>query len=185
MKKFLMILASTLLMATASAQTADVSKLTPDQQAAIQKTITEMQSPKNISETARVETEKWVELGGNMGKAAVGAARELGIAANEFVQTPIGRITMAVVVYKVIGQDVIGMIVGLGVLVFFLSLALYFFKAKKYMGVQYEYQPRLFGLYHKQVVTSGTVDSEWSVGYLISGFICLFIGLVVGLNVML
>lgn len=186
MKKLLLILASTLLMATAQAQTtADISNLTPDQQAEVLKKIETMKTPeKNISATAREETEKWVELGGNMGKAAVGAARELGVAANEFVGTPLGKITMAVVVYKVIGADVIGMFVGFGILVFFFGIAIALLRAKKYKNVEYDYKPTFFGMYNKRVVVSGFVDEEWDVGYKCAALLSVIIGMVVGLNIM-
>lgn len=188
MKKLLMILASSLLMATAHAQTtADISSLTTEQQAEVLKKIEAMQAPgsKNISATAREETEKWVELGGNMGKAAVGAAKELGVAANDFVATPLGKVTMAVVVYKVVGKDILGVIAGGGVLVFFLSMAVYMVRRIKYKNVVYDYKPTFFGMYNKRVVVSGTVDEDWAVGHMIAAFVCVAFALVVGLNVML
>lgn len=185
MKKLLLILASALLLASAHAQTTvDVSKLTPEQQAAVKKSIDSMKGEPNISQTAREETEKWVELGGNMGKAAVGAAKELGMAANEFVATPIGRVTMGVVVYKVIGKDVLKTITGFCVLVVFLCLAVWFAKRKHYSSIEYEYKPVFFGLYNKQVIKSGEIDQDWSVGHLACAALCAAIALAVGLNVM-
>lgn len=188
MKKLLLILASTLLMASASAAPIDDSKLNDEQKAQVQKMITELEAKqadsKNISATAREETEKWVELGGNMGKAAVGAARELGVAANEFVGTPLGKITMAVVVYKVIGADVIGMFVGFGILVFFFGIAIALLRAKKYKNVEYDYKPTFFGMYNKRVVVSGFVDEAWDVGYKCAALLSVIIGMIVGLNIM-
>jgi len=186
MKKFLMILASTLLMATASAATIDDSKLSDEQKAQVQKMVADLEAkkPDNISATARAETEKWVELGGNMGKAAVGAAKELGMAANEFVATPLGRVTMGVVIYKVIGKDIIGMIVGGCIVVFFLTMAVVLLRMKKYTNATYEYKPVLFGLRQRQFVMSGSIDNEWAVGYMIASFVCIVIGLLVGLNIM-
>ena len=119
-----------------------------------------------------------------MGKAAVGAAREIGVAANEFVGTPLGKITMGVVIYKVVGEEIISAVVGFGILVFFLGLSIVLFRMKKYKNVEYEYKPVFFGLYNKQVVKSGYVDPEWAVGYVICGFASALIGLLVGLSVM-
>lgn len=189
MKKFLLILASSLLMASAHAQTIDISKLTPDQQAALQKSAASMApgaavEVKNISATAREETEKWAELGGNMGKAAVGAAREIGMAANEFVSTPLGKITMGVVVYKVIGKEIVRTVIGLGLLIFFFTMAVVMFRSKKYKHAEYEYKPTLFGLYNKRLIKSATIDDDWAVGFTVCGFALVIIGLIVGLSVM-
>lgn len=186
MKNIFVILASVLLMATASAQeTVDVSKLTPEQKATLQKTVEQMHTPTNVSQVARQETEKWAELGGNMGKAAVGAAKEIGMAANEFVGTPLGKVTMAVVIYKVIGKDVIGFFVGGAVLIFFVGLAVFFLRMKHFTNVVYDYKPTFFGLYNKRMVISGNVSEDWAVGYLVCAGISIVIGLLVGLNVML
>lgn len=187
MKKLIIALASILLMATASAQeTVDVSKLTAEQKATLQKTAEQMQGqPGNISAVAREETEKWAELGGNMGKAAVGAAKEIGMAANEFVGTPLGKVTMAVVIYKVIGRDVIGIFVGSLVLVFFLSTGVFLLRSKKLKGkIEYEYKPAFFGLYNKRYVKGGEIDEDWAVGYFIGGFIMIFAGIAISMGVM-
>ena len=191
MKKLLLILAvfAAAHANASSTPTADLSKLTPAQQAEVLANIEKMAKPeekaKNISETARHETEKWAELGGNMGKAAVGAAKEIGMAANEFIATPLGKVTMGVVIYKVIGKDIIKFIVGGAILVFFFSMAVYLVRSKKYTGsVEYEYKPAFFGLRQKQVVKSGVIDSDWAVGYMVAALACVIMGMVVGLSVM-
>jgi len=186
MKKLLLIIASIACMGCATAQeSVDVSKLTAEQKATLQKTAEQMQGqPANISAVAREETEKWAELGGNMGKAAVGAAKELGIAANEFVGTPLGKVTMAVVIYKVIGKDVIGFFVGGGVLIFFCTVGVILLRTKHYTNAVYEYRPTFFGMYNKRVIVSGNIDEDWAVGYLFAALVAFAIGLITGLNVM-
>lgn len=56
--------------------------------------------PVNISEKVRDEVQAWTDLGQNIGRATVGAAKEVGMAANEFSQTPLGIVTTSIVVYK-------------------------------------------------------------------------------------
>ena len=84
----------------------DVSKLSPDQRAALLASVAKMvNSPTDaadISQTVRNETSKWVDLGTNVGAAAVSAAKQVGMAANDFVKTPLGKVTMGIVIYKVI-----------------------------------------------------------------------------------
>ncbi|KAI9549461.1 hypothetical protein GHT06_001861 [Daphnia sinensis] len=89
MKKVLASLA--LLFATSAfstTSTVDVRNLTPEQVAQVQKQVSELSStPVNVSASVRKEAEAWGELGANMGKAMVGAAKEVGVASNEFAQT--------------------------------------------------------------------------------------------------
>lgn len=55
---------------------------------------------------------EWVEIGQGVGAGLAGAARELGIVANEFAQTPVGIITISLIVYKVAGGDMVQLLVG-------------------------------------------------------------------------
>lgn len=48
---------------------------------------------------------QYVTLGENIGKAASACAKELGMAANELSQTPLGKIVIVLVAWKVMGSD--------------------------------------------------------------------------------
>lgn len=56
---------------------------------------------------------EWVEIGQGVGAGLAGAARELGIVANEFAQTPVGIITISLIVWKVAGGDILQALVGI------------------------------------------------------------------------
>jgi hypothetical protein len=70
----------------------------------------------------------WVEAGVNLGKGLAEAAKQLGVAANEFVKTPVGMLTAGVILYKFIGKDLIKLVVGSTFLVVFGSTWIYFFR---------------------------------------------------------
>lgn len=76
----------------------DTSGLTEQQKAelAVQvaKLKTEKLQPENISEKVRTEAQAWGDLGANMGKALVGGAKEIGVAANEFAETPSAKLRL-------------------------------------------------------------------------------------------
>ena len=189
MKKILTALIAITMAFAAAAATdvtaVDVSKLTTAQKADVLKYTASLETKdSNVSVAARVEIGKWGELGVGVGRAAVGAAKEIGVAANEFVQTPLGMVTMAVVVYKVIGQDVIGFVVGLGILITFMTIAIAFAFFVKKGAVTYEYKPALLGLYNKKYVVSYKPNSDDTFGYMVVAAVCAFVGLLVGLNVM-
>lgn len=75
------------------------------------------------------QVDEWVDLGAKVGKMLGGAAKELGIAANEFTQTPLGLVTMGLIIWHYAGSDLYGFI--LGVLWFLVMIPLWsilFFK---------------------------------------------------------
>ena len=49
----------------------------------------------SITDTA----ERWVQIGANIGQMMGGAAKELGIAVNEFSQTSLGEVTMVMIIW--------------------------------------------------------------------------------------
>jgi hypothetical protein len=196
MKKLaILILASVLSFAAAAgtaqdATSVDVSKLTAAQKAEALKYVASLEATKpdvqGISEKTREEVGKWGELGVGMGRAAVAAAREVGVAANEFVQTPLGKVTMAVVAYKVIGKDIIKFFVGGAILVTFTiaALACAFGMRGRKGVVTYESKPILWGAFNRQYITSYRPDGDLVGGYFVASIVCVLIAFIVGLNVM-
>jgi hypothetical protein len=188
MKKLIVLfIAAVMSFAAAAAdevRSVDISKLTNAQKADVLKYAASLEESKgsNLSEKTREEVGKWGELGVGMGRAAVAAAKEVGVAANEFVQTPLGKITMGVVVYKVIGKDIIKFLVGSTVFTIFLTVAVILVFRKK-GNVTYDYKPALWGLYNKKYLVSYKPDSD-VMGYSFLGAAaCAIIALVVGLNI--
>ena len=167
----------------AQPQSIDVSKLTPEQVAALNKQVAEMGSqPTNVSASVRKEAEAWGELGANMGKAMVGAAKEVGVAANEFSQTSLGKIVVFLAAYKIVGQDVLGVIFGTLILIFGYSLAVWLLTTKRWSKVEYEYEPVLWGMFKKSRIVKIDTDSDTVTGKLIVGAGLLVLTTVVGLN---
>lgn len=186
MKKLLAVLA--LMVSTtvfAATQTSvDVSKLTAEQKAQINKQIAELAAePTNVSATVRKEAEAWSELGANMGKAMVGAAREVGVAANEFSQTSLGKIVVTMVAYKIAGRDILGVVFGALILVFGYGLALWVVMTDRWSTVKYEYEPVFWGMFKKQRIVSISTADDVVIGKYISAGLLLLFTTIVGLSV--
>jgi hypothetical protein len=86
----------------------------------------------------------------------VGAAKEIGIAANEFSQTQLGKIVVFIVAYKIIGQDILRVGLGASVILFGYSLALWILLTRRWSDVTYTYEPALWGVvqeghYHENI----------------------------------
>lgn len=161
----------------------DVSKLTPEQAAQIKQQISELSSsPTNISSDVRKEAEAWGELGANMGKAMVGAAKEVGVAANEFSQTSLGKIVVFFAAYKIVGNDLLGVVFGTFILIFGYSIAIWVLTTKRWSKVSYEYEPVLWGMYKKARIVNISTDSDTVTTKVIIGGGLLALSTIVGLN---
>lgn len=185
MKKLLAILALSFAVTSVAANnsTVDVSKLTPEQVAQINQQVSAMtKEPVNVSATVRKEAEAWGELGANMGKAMVGAAREVGVASNEFAKTDLGKIIVFIVAYKVIGQDILSIAFGSLVLFFGWGIAIWALKTKAFADIKYEYVPVFKGMFNRKRITSIVHDENSKVLRILLGGASLFLSSVVGLN---
>ena len=162
----------------------DVSKLTTEQAAQIQKQVQEMQQqPTNVSQTVRKETEAWGELGANMGKALIGAAKEVGVAANEFAGTSLGKITVAIVAYKIIGRDILKIASGIATLVVGTWLAVLGHRRYAW-DFKYETKPVLWGVFNRHYVVECKAHDD-TAGVMIVATMFLIVTWVTGLNIIL
>lgn len=185
MKKILAILALSLATSVMAAteNTVDVSKLTPQQVAQINQQVAEMQSqPVNVSASVRKEAEAWGELGSNMGRAMVGAAREVGVAANDFSQTSLGKIVVALVAYKLVGKELLGVVIGSGILALGYAVAIWLLTTRRWSKVVFEYEPVLWGMFKRRRVVSSDTESDVVATRVVSAGILIALTTLVGIN---
>lgn len=177
--KIAFLLAAAVLAISSSAAALDIdsSKLTANQIAELKIQALKMQqsvdsggsgaieTAAKVSSTARTEAEKWGDFGKNIGVAMVSTAKEMGIAIEAFSKTDLGRITTAIIVYKLVGTSILKFFVGL-ILMF--GLPTLIIAARNHMIVDkitYEYQDRQFLnlKWKKRVVSSvqNIEDSDW------------------------
>lgn len=171
--------------ASAGAQAIDTSKLSKAQIAELAAKAEAMgaTTPANVSATVRKEAEAWGDLGANMGKAMVGAAKEVGVAANEFASTPLGRVTVVITAYKIIGRDILKLVFGSLVLFVGWSLGIWILVTRRWSNVKYEYEPIFWGMIKKSRVISHSTESDVATTKAIIGSICLVVASVTGLNI--
>lgn len=165
----------------------DVSKLTDEQKAQLMSQAVKLQNEQpaidaaNMSETVRTEASKWADLGSNVGKAAVSAAKELGVAANDFVQTPLGKVTMGIVIFKVIGNALIHLVLGGFLILFFLTVGVWLCARKKYSTAEYETVPRVFGNGTKRVIKSFKTNTDLTVSHYVAAGMIGIVGVGLGI----
>lgn len=180
MKNF--ILALLLVPALTWGQNLDLRGLSQEQIAELQLQAAKMKSPENVSATVRQEATAWAELGANIGTAMVSAARELGVAANEFSQTSLGKVVTLIIVYKVIGKDILGVAVGSFILLFGFGVVLWLLMTKRFGEAKYEYRPMFWGLWQRRVVSMYRPTEESVVSRVLFSVAIFAISMIVGLN---
>lgn len=102
----------------------DVTGLSAAQIAEIQAQVEAKKTETPVGQArATVEAaNEWINIGEGIGAGVAAAARETGQVVNEFADTPVGKMTTFVILYKVIGKDIIGLIVGTILLIAFVSI---------------------------------------------------------------
>lgn len=105
----------------------DLSGLTEKQKAELVRQAENMKT--EATQTQNTETvNKWVDTGKNVALAITTVAKDLGIAADTFMESTTGKITAATVLWIVLGKDIIQIAVGLLLFGVGLPLWVYFFR---------------------------------------------------------
>lgn len=86
--------------------TIDVSNLSKED---IIKLQAQIDAQERIDNTKSLPSQlnEWAQLGQNIGQGLVGAAKEMGVATNDFAQTAIGKTVIVMLIWKFFGKSVI------------------------------------------------------------------------------
>lgn len=60
-----------------------------------------------LAKTSPEKINQWVEVGSNIGKGLAGAAKELGVEVNNFATTPMGQLTVLLIIWHIMGATLI------------------------------------------------------------------------------
>jgi hypothetical protein len=87
----------------------------------------------NLDKKSTVDNAReWVDLGKGLGSGLASTAKELGVAANDFVKSPVGEVSMFLLVWHYMGDQLLGLFKGIMLLAVFLPYATYL--ARKTFG---------------------------------------------------
>lgn len=110
----------------------DTNGLTEAQKATIVQQVEKLKEEATVAERASQfspdKVNEWAELGKNIALAFTTVAKELGVAADQFLASTTGKITLVLIIWKVAGQDILGFTVGVVFLFAFVPLWIYFFR---------------------------------------------------------
>lgn len=95
---------------------AGFNSLSTTQQAEILRQVGQLKDQSLMTKINNADPEKidqWVNIGSNIGKGLVGAAKELGVQVNEFSETKVGQLTIMLIVWHIMGNMIVHFIGGI------------------------------------------------------------------------
>ena len=119
MKKLFLVLCLTISslayagMDTNAVHQAGFNRLSEAQKAEIIKQVADKAGNAPSVSVTTESVERWVAIGSNLGKGLAATAKELGIAVNEFADTPIGKLATLLIVWHLMGGVIVHIFGGL------------------------------------------------------------------------
>ncbi|HET8687807.1 MAG TPA: hypothetical protein VFM18_14260 [Methanosarcina sp.] len=142
------------------------NNLTPSQQADILKQVadTSAKQPTAVNQVVEnASTEKvkeWASVGTQIAQGVAAAAKELGIAVNDFAKTPVGKWTLFLIIWHIMGGLIVHLAGGLLVLLFGFTLVLVLYRGRTRSTPKYSSTDKnIFGNYAKIGVSKDELTS--------------------------
>ena len=194
MKKLFSIIFATLLVACSGAfaqatptpTAVSLEGLSADQVKAVE---TQIAQAKRQAKPELTAMDTAVELGRIIGSGLVATARELGIAANDFAKSDLGKVVMYILVWKYLGQDILGLAVGIPVIIAGIAIGLRLIRSASWETTvkEYAYTPVFWGLFTRKRIakderTKRDEMSDTDKCQLAAGYFVIAVSFVVGMN---
>ena len=161
---------------------AGFARLSEAEKAEVIKMVADKAASKDASVPAALtedKVEKWVKIGSNIGQGLAGAAKEVGVAVNDFSQTPVGQLTMLLIVWHMIGAQLIHVLGG--ILIWIVGIAIIrHMVARAYPSkITYSKEVKnIFGNYVVEKVEPMAISDDNAAGWLFAYGIVLIAGLI-------
>jgi hypothetical protein len=161
---------------------AGFARLSEAEKAEVIKMVADKAASKDASVPAALtedKVEKWVKIGSNIGQGLAGAAKEVGVAVNDFSQTPVGQLTMLLIVWHMIGAQLIHVLGG--ILIWIVGIAIIrHMVARAYPSkITYSKEVKnMFGNYVVEKVEPMAISDDNAAGWLFAYGVVLIAGLI-------
>lgn len=176
MKKLFAVMLFAFSVSVMAAVEVDTRGLTDTQKAELVKQAEAMKQAAESPVAIEDKAEKWVNIGKQFGEMVGGAAKEIGIAANEFLKTPVGIMTAGLIVFHYAGGPIIH--VALGTLILFVGIAVLSFCNRRWTGWKIEYdetKTNWFGNHPIKSKTRERTDGDTTTGILLGYLLILVV----------
>lgn len=129
-----------------------------------------------LPEVTAEEANSWADASKSFASAIAVAAKELGIAVNDFLDSPAGWILAGLLIFNYAGETIVGVVIGTPVM--FLAFFVWYKISMTVMreDVKYEFVPYLWGAFKiKRMVSYNTSWDEKAIFTSIVAFLAIFI----------
>lgn len=127
---------------------------------------------------------KWVGIGHEIGTALNESLSAVTSQANNFAQTPVGKMTAALVIYKVLGKDFMGYVVGLCIAL--IGVPVWIWSYRKFLPRRYiaseTFDPttgkrigRLYGYGYQDDGKKGSLTTDERIGWLVGHWVGMLV----------
>lgn len=103
---------------------------------------------------------EWIDIGNGLGAGLAATAEKLGVVANDFAKSPVGKLAMVLIIWNYMGDELLGIAVGFPML--FIGGIMYVYQMRKTYGTYNEK-----GKFVKYDITSMT-DSRCGPAFFMS-----------------
>lgn len=132
MKRFIIMMVMMLSVSVANAggdTYINTTRLSETQKAELAVQVAKIKEANRITPVATVEeVKKYSELVTAIGSGVKDTAVQLGVAANDFVKTPVGMMTAGLIAWNYVGKTILGVIIGSIWFIIMLPLWIYFYR---------------------------------------------------------
>lgn len=165
---------------TDSVANAGFSRLSETEKAAIIQQIADKATDKtSVTAPSEEKVEKWVKIGSQIGQGLSGAAKEVGIAVNDFAKTPVGQLTMMLIVWHMVGGVMVHIFGGIMIWIVGLTFIRFMFKRAYPDKVIYSKEHKnIFGNFAVESVQRTPVQDDNAAGWLFAAGIVIVAGLI-------
>lgn len=160
---------------------AGFSRLSEAEKAEVIKMVADKASQKDVMPTMTEDkVEKWVKIGSNIGQGLAGAAKEVGVAVNDFATTPVGQLTMMLIVWHMIGAQLIHVFGGIMIWIVGIAIIRHMVARAYPSKITYSKEVKnFFGNYVVEKSEPIAIDDGSAAGWLFAYGIVLAAGLIV------
>jgi hypothetical protein len=159
---------------------AGFAKLSEAEKAEVIKMVADKASQKDVMPTMTEDkVEKWVKIGSNIGQGLAGAAKEVGVAVNDFATTPVGQLTMMLIVWHMIGAQLIHVFGGIMIWIVGIAIIRHMVARAYPSKITYSKEVKnIFGNYVVEKSEPIAIDDSNAAGWLFAYGIVLVAGLI-------
>lgn len=158
---------------TANALTTDAvssagwNNLSPSQQAEVIKQIADTNVTNKVQIADPQQFNQWVTLGEHIGQVFGGAAKEIGIATAEFIKTPIGFVTAAIIIGHFVGGVLMHICGAIVILIAGLSFVRWHSQKIRTIDIRYSTDKvDIFGRSRLESKELRGINEDWGIWYI-------------------